>query len=116
MGSADLTKSRAPSVVVSPREQAPPGSARRHSINPPVGALVADSPTARSEAVAPSPVYPREEALSWRGLDDESQMWWNRLHRTGPIRSRAIAELHERLRREAEFYVRHHARRLSDFP
>lgn len=43
-------------------------------------------------------------------------MWWNRLHRTGPIRSRAIAELHERLRREAEFYVRHHARRLSDFP
>ncbi|MBA3566983.1 MAG: sigma-70 family RNA polymerase sigma factor [Actinobacteria bacterium] len=49
-------------------------------------------------------------------LDPESRAWWDRLHGAEPVRGRAIAELHERLRREAWFHIRLRTRRLSDFP
>jgi RNA polymerase sigma-70 factor (ECF subfamily) len=50
------------------------------------------------------------------GLDPESCRWWARLHAPDPVRARAIAELHERLRREAAFHVRLRVRNLSGFP
>jgi RNA polymerase sigma-70 factor (ECF subfamily) len=55
-------------------------------------------------------------AVPTRRLDAESRDWWARLHSTEPVRERAIAELHERLRREAWFHLRLRARRLTHFP
>jgi RNA polymerase sigma-70 factor, ECF subfamily len=55
-------------------------------------------------------------ALSTRWLDAESLDWWDRLHGAKPVRDHAIAELHERLRREAWFHIRLRARCLIDFP
>lgn len=78
--------------------------------------VVADLPAARLEAVAPLAVRPPDEGRPRRRLDVESQAWWDRLHAGGSVRHRAIAELHERLRREAAFHVRRHIRGLSDFP
>jgi RNA polymerase sigma-70 factor (ECF subfamily) len=49
-------------------------------------------------------------------LDAESRSWWVRLHGVGPVREHAIAELHERLRREASFHIRGRARWMSGFP
>jgi RNA polymerase sigma-70 factor (ECF subfamily) len=51
-----------------------------------------------------------------RVLDAESRSWWVRLHGVGPVREHAIAELHERLRREAWFHIRLRARGMSEFP
>lgn len=51
-----------------------------------------------------------------RLLDAESRAWWVRLHEVGPVREHAIAELHERLRREAWFHIRLRARGMSEFP
>src|SRR4051794_37204784 len=51
-----------------------------------------------------------------RVLDAESQSWWERLHASEPIRGWAIAELHERLRREAGFHVRRRVVNLAAFP
>lgn len=51
-----------------------------------------------------------------RRLDAESRAWWERLHATEPIRGWAIAELYERLRREAAFHIRHRVGGLSEFP
>jgi RNA polymerase sigma-70 factor (ECF subfamily) len=51
-----------------------------------------------------------------RPLDAESQAWLLRLHGADPIRDVAIAELHERLRREALFHIRLRARGMSEFP
>jgi RNA polymerase sigma-70 factor (ECF subfamily) len=39
-------------------------------------------------------------------LDRESRAWWRHLHGSEPVRERAIAQLHERLRREARFHIR----------
>jgi RNA polymerase sigma-70 factor (ECF subfamily) len=39
-----------------------------------------------------------------------------RLHDVGPVRNDAIAELHERLRREAWFHIRRRARWIAEFP
>jgi RNA polymerase sigma-70 factor, ECF subfamily len=49
-------------------------------------------------------------------LDAESRAWWVRLHGGEPERDRAIAELHERLRREAWFHIRLRTRGMSEFP
>jgi RNA polymerase sigma-70 factor (ECF subfamily) len=49
-------------------------------------------------------------------LDAESRSWWERLHAPEPVRGRAIAELHERLRREAAFHIRIRVRSLAAFP
>lgn len=51
-------------------------------------------------------------AQSRRPLDSESQAWLARLRGIEPVRRLAIAELHERLRREARFEIRNRARRL----
>ncbi|MGZ4249093.1 MAG: hypothetical protein ACXVUE_12410, partial [Solirubrobacteraceae bacterium] len=51
-----------------------------------------------------------------RRLDAESRAWWVRLHGREPERDRAIAELHERLRREAWFHIRLRTRGMSEFP
>jgi RNA polymerase sigma-70 factor (ECF subfamily) len=48
-------------------------------------------------------------------LDVESRTWWVRLHGAGRVRDRAIAELDERLRREARFHIRLRTRGMSDF-
>jgi RNA polymerase sigma-70 factor, ECF subfamily len=49
-------------------------------------------------------------------LDAESRSWVQRLHAAEPIRSWAIAELYERLRREAVFHIRFRVANLSAFP
>jgi RNA polymerase sigma-70 factor (ECF subfamily) len=49
-------------------------------------------------------------------LDAESRAWWDRLHDAEPVRDYAIAELHERLRREAWFHIRLRTRGMSGFP
>ncbi len=49
-------------------------------------------------------------------LDPESRSWWVRLHAAEPARGRAIAELHERLRREAWFHIRQRTRGILEFP
>jgi RNA polymerase sigma-70 factor, ECF subfamily len=49
-------------------------------------------------------------------LDVESRSWVERLAATEPVRGQAIAELHERLRREAEFHIRRRVRNRPDFP
>ena len=82
----------------------------------PQTSIAADLPAARLEAVAPSCPCPGHEGVPRRPLDVESQAWWDRLHASDPVRSRAIAELHQRLRREAAFHVRHHVRALPHFP
>ena len=51
-----------------------------------------------------------------RQLDAESRAWWERLHGMEPTRGWAIAELYERLRREAAFHIRHRVGGLSEFP
>lgn len=51
-----------------------------------------------------------------RVVDQESRLWWERLHATGPTRRRAIEDLHERLRIEASFHIRQRVRGLSSFP
>jgi RNA polymerase sigma-70 factor (ECF subfamily) len=55
-------------------------------------------------------------SVSGRTLDDESQAWVARLRDVGPVRRCAIAELHERLRREARFEIQKRARRMPGFP
>jgi RNA polymerase sigma-70 factor (ECF subfamily) len=50
------------------------------------------------------------------GLDGESQRFWEQLHGAEPARGSAIAELHERLRREAAFHIRLRVRAMSRFP
>ena len=49
-------------------------------------------------------------------LDAESRSWVQRLHAAEPIRGWAIAELYERLRREAVFHIRFRIANLSAFP
>ena len=49
-------------------------------------------------------------------LDAESRSWWRRLHAVEPIRSQAVAELYERLRREAAFHIRRRVAHLPGFP
>jgi RNA polymerase sigma-70 factor (ECF subfamily) len=51
-----------------------------------------------------------------RTLDAESHSWWQRLHAPEPVRGWAIADLYERLRREAAFHVRQRAAGLAAFP
>ncbi len=51
-------------------------------------------------------------ATSGRTLDSESQAWLARLRGIEPVRRLAIAELHERLRREARFEISSRARRV----
>jgi RNA polymerase sigma-70 factor, ECF subfamily len=57
-----------------------------------------------------------EAAAPRRVLDGESRAWWSRLHAPEPTRGWAIADLHERLRGEATFHIRHRVRNLSGFP
>jgi RNA polymerase sigma-70 factor (ECF subfamily) len=54
--------------------------------------------------------------VATRRLDVESRTWWERLHGSTPVRDRAIAELHERLRREARFHLRLRTRGRLEFP
>jgi RNA polymerase sigma-70 factor (ECF subfamily) len=51
-----------------------------------------------------------------RPLDAESRAWWLRLHGAKRVRDGAIAELHERLRREAWFQIRLRARGMPELP
>ena len=55
-------------------------------------------------------------AMPMRRLDAESRAWLVRLHGVGPVRDGAIAELHERLRREAWFHLRLRTSGMSEFP
>ena len=68
----------------------------------------------------PPPIRPATTAIvqarAGPGLDDDSRTWWERLHAPEPIRGWAIADLYERLRREAAFHIRHRIRDLSEFP
>lgn len=57
-----------------------------------------------------------ERASSRERLDAESFSWWDRLHAPEPVRNFAIAELHQRLRREAAFHIRQRVAGLPAFP
>jgi RNA polymerase sigma-70 factor (ECF subfamily) len=48
--------------------------------------------------------------------DAGSRTWWVRLHGAENERERAIAELHERLRREAWFHIRLRTTGMAEFP
>ncbi len=67
-------------------------------------------------ASLPASSRPGERGVSACRLDAESRAWWVRLHGREPERDRAIAELHERLRREAWFHIRLRTRGMSEFP
>jgi len=67
-------------------------------------------------ALLRAPPRASARAVPARRLDADSQAWWTRLHGTEPVRDRAIAELHERLRREAWFQIRLRTRGNSEFP
>jgi RNA polymerase sigma-70 factor, ECF subfamily len=67
-------------------------------------------------ASPPAPSRASERAMPVPRLDAESRAWWVRLHGREPERDRAIAELHERLRREAWFHIRLRTRGMSEFP
>lgn len=56
------------------------------------------------------------ERLDVSSLDGESRAWWHRLHGCESVRTYAIEDLHERLRREAKFHVRQRVSTLSAFP
>lgn len=62
--------------------------------------------SATALATAPPPRLP----------DAGSRAWWVRLHGAERERQRAIAELHERLRREAWFHIRLRTRGMAEFP
>ncbi len=53
-------------------------------------------------------------SVSGRTLDGESRAWVTRLHGVEPVRRCAIAELHERLRREARFEIHKRARHIPE--
>jgi RNA polymerase sigma-70 factor (ECF subfamily) len=59
---------------------------------------------------------PRSPTSTRRVLDQESSLWWDRLHATGPTRRIAIEDLHARLRIEAAFHIRQRVRGLPGFP
>ena len=69
---------------------------------------------------APPPIRSAATAIvqprAGPALDDDSRSWWYRLHAPEPIRGWAIADLYERLRREAAFHIRHRVIGLSEFP
>jgi len=67
-------------------------------------------------ALRPGPQQASARTGPVRRLDVESRAWWERLHGTKPVRDRAIAELHERLRREAWFHLRLRTRGRLEFP
>jgi len=56
----------------------------------------------------------RGQVAPGRSLDVESRAWLDRLRAVEPVRSAAIGELHERLRREALFHIRRRARSLHE--
>lgn len=82
------------------------------------------TPSARSEgssrprtAATPRPRAPSLDAAApWRPLDLESRSWLERLRGAEPTRGSAVAELHERLRREAAFHIRSRVRNRDGFP
>ena len=49
-------------------------------------------------------------------LDAESRSWLKRLRADDPTRSEAVAELYDRLRREAAFHIRYRVTNLAQFP
>jgi RNA polymerase sigma-70 factor (ECF subfamily) len=75
------------------------------------------APLAAPELLNVGPGLPQQaSAVPVRRLDAESRAWWDRLHDAEPVRDRAIAELHERLRREAWFHIRLRTRWMPEFP
>lgn len=49
-------------------------------------------------------------------MDPESRAWIERLHADGPVRRQAVAELYDRLRREAAFHIRLRITNVARFP
>jgi RNA polymerase sigma-70 factor (ECF subfamily) len=73
-------------------------------------------PGRRRSAGALAPRRPRSADAPRPGLDAESQSWWKGLHAAEPVRGWALAEVHERLRREAAFHIRLIVGGRSAFP
>ncbi len=80
--------------------------------------MIPNTTVQEAQATGAAPLRPpsRESrsAGSGRTLDAESRAWVARLRGIEPVRRMAIAELHERLRREARFEIRNRARRLPE--
>jgi RNA polymerase sigma-70 factor (ECF subfamily) len=79
-------------------------------------AIVEVAPAAEFELPYDGQLQTCARAVPALRLDAVSRAWWVRLHETGPVRDCAIAELHERLRREARFQIRLRTRGMSEFP
>ena len=83
---------------------------------------VSQEPAAARAARIDDPIGPRRAgAPAWRRPRRggrsivESRSWLERLHGAEPTRGSAVAELHERLRREAAFHIRHRVRNRAEF-
>src|SRR4051794_16147325 len=85
-----------------------------HTHGPRERPIVAALPTHRRPAGVANASVPQR--MPRRLLDAESRAWWERLHASEPVRGWAIAELYERLRREAAFHVRQRAANVAAFP
>lgn len=83
--------------------------------------MIPDAPVELAAVAGTAPMRPRprrecRSALSGRALDAESRAWVARLRGVEPVRRCAMAELHERLRREARFEIRMRTRGRPEFP
>jgi len=83
---------------------------------PRVAARVSRCATTTASPLPPSPAASLKATTARRPLDFESRSWLERLHDAGPTRGVAVAELHERLRREAGFQIRNRVRTRAEFP
>jgi RNA polymerase sigma-70 factor (ECF subfamily) len=108
--------------VVAPRASGrTPRDAQPHAHGfVPDALVVAHTRSSRERPIVAAAPAPRPLSAAQTGprlaLDAESRAWWERLHAPEPIRGRAIAELYERLRREATFHVRQRAGSVPGFP
>jgi RNA polymerase sigma-70 factor, ECF subfamily len=103
-----------------PHRHRPPARAPRRSRSTTVRALTRETtpPLRRAASTtligAQPRAFPLEEAAPRRPLDLESRVWLERLHGAEPTRGSAVAELYERLRREAAFHIRHRVRNRAE--
>ncbi len=87
-----------------------------HCHVPAVRVAGSSRPTSTASPNPRSPAPSLEAPAPQRPLDVESRSWLERLRGTEPARGFAVAELHERLRREAAFHIRNRVRTRSEFP
>jgi RNA polymerase sigma-70 factor (ECF subfamily) len=103
-----------------PHSQLAPVREPRFSPSTTVPAPSRGAPPPPRRAASTTPIGPQPRVLPldrpaprWP-LDLESRSWLERLHAAEPTRASAVAELYERLRREAAFHIRHRVRNRTE--